>query len=35
VSDGVTADDRGYLSSFPYANDSTVGFDNKKEEPKP
>jgi hypothetical protein len=33
--DDVSADDRGYLSSFLCANDSTAGFDNTKGEPKP
>jgi hypothetical protein len=32
---GVNADDRGYRSSFPHANDSTVVFDHTKGEPKP
>ncbi len=35
LGDGVNADDKGYLSSFPYANDPNAGFDNTKGEPKP
>ena len=35
LGDGVNADDKGYLSSFPYQNDPNAGFDNTKGEPKP
>ena len=35
LGDGVNADDKGYLSSFPYENDPNAGFDNTKGEPKP
>src|ERR671933_678523 len=35
LGDGVNADDKGYLSSFPYQNDPNAGFDNTKGEQKP
>jgi hypothetical protein len=35
LGDGVNADDKGYLSSFPYENDPNAGFDNTKGEQKP
>jgi Domain of unknown function (DUF4331) len=35
LGDGVNADDKGYLGSFPYANDPNAGFDNTKGEQKP
>src|SRR5256714_4736902 len=35
LGDGVNADNKGYLSSFPYENEPDAGFDNTKGEQKP
>jgi hypothetical protein len=35
LGDGVNADDKGYLGSFPYQNDPDAGFDNTKGDQKP